>query len=87
MECFLQYWDNLDDLYFAIAAQRERFLSALGLLASMAVIAVAALAGYVSARYAPEDALFISLLLALYLLTGSLGKRSTITSWANAATR
>jgi hypothetical protein len=56
MERLAQYWDDLDDLYWSLAASGERLRSALRLLAMLILLAAVAVAGYAVAVSQPQAA-------------------------------
>jgi len=78
MECFLQYLDNLDDLYGAVGLVWEHMRRAILKLVSLALILGVAASGVVLALVHPPIALAMSTVLFVTLLyrsvTGSSGK-------------
>ena len=68
MECLLQYWDELDDLVWLLAAMRERIRRALFNLASLAAIAAIAGLSVLAAAENPSSALAVAAVLAYGLL-------------------
>ena len=75
MECFLQYWDDLDDLYWIVAARSERILTAMALLAVTATVGSIAWLGAVSAIESPQSGLVAASLLGILLLTLRIDRR------------
>jgi hypothetical protein len=68
MECFLRYWDELDDLVWLVAALRERFVRAGLMFAGLMTIAVAALLSVQAASVRPDLAMAFAGFLAVSLL-------------------
>ena len=56
MERLAQYWDDLDDLYWSLAASGERLRLAVGFVAMAAMLIAVAFAGYVVAASQPQAA-------------------------------
>ncbi len=69
MECFLQYWDDLDDLYWIVAARLERIVAALARVAITATVAAIAWFGATHALESPESGVATASLLGILLLT------------------
>ena len=68
MECLLQYWDELDDLFWLVPALKERIRRALIALASLAAIAAVAGLSVLAAIQNPASALAIAAVMAYGLL-------------------
>lgn len=68
MEVLLLYWDELDDLYWAAAALRERACRMLrGFAVFLGLAAIASL-GAMAANVQPAESLFLAGTLAVSLL-------------------
>ena len=76
MECFLQYLDDLDDLYGAVGLIWEHLRRAILKLASLAMIAGVAASGVLLALAHPPIALAISTVLFVTLLYRSVTRDS-----------
>ncbi|NQV86255.1 MAG: hypothetical protein HQ492_04175 [Woeseiaceae bacterium] len=68
MECFLQYFDDLDDLYGMIGLIKERLRRLFFTLASCLLLVTGALAGIWLATLHPPLAMATSILLFVTLL-------------------
>ena len=74
MECFLQYLDDLDDFFYAVALAGERIRRLLTLLFSFTVlILVQGLGIYLAVTHPPIAVAAGSLLLVLALFYGVVG--------------
>ena len=60
MECLLQYWDELDDLFWLVPALKERIRNGLIALASLAAIGAVAGLSVLAAIENPSSALAIA---------------------------
>ncbi len=71
MECLLQYWDELDDLFWLVPALKERIRR--GLIALISLAALTAVAGLsaLAAFENPSSALAIAAVLGYGLLLRS----------------
>ncbi len=67
MEILAQYWDDLDDLYWSVAASGERVRRVLTVLLSVLVLIVVATAGIIAALLQPVYSLAAACLLAVLL--------------------
>ena len=68
MECLLQYWDELDDLFWLVPALKERIRRGfLSLLSIFAVLGVALL-GARTAQANPDAAVLVAVILGTGLL-------------------
>lgn len=68
MECLLQYWDELDDLYWSIAALREQVRRAAVFALFVATAAGIAMLSVVAANQQPDLSLLVATLLGFSLL-------------------
>lgn len=68
MECFLQYWDNLDDLIGAFGLIAERLRRLLLFILSTAVYLLLVYGGVLLALADPPLALAVVTILAIWLL-------------------
>ena len=68
MECLLQYWDELDDLFWLVPALKERIRRGLFALTSLAVITAVAVLSVLAAMQNPASALVIAAVMAYGLL-------------------
>ena len=64
MECLLQYWDELDDLFWLVPALKERIRRALITLISLAAVAAVAGLSVLAAIQNPSSALVIAAVMA-----------------------
>ncbi|MDJ0916787.1 MAG: hypothetical protein QNJ05_03420 [Woeseiaceae bacterium] len=60
MECLLQYWDELDDLFWLVPALKERIRRSFFALTSLAVITAVAGLSVLAAMQNPSSALVIA---------------------------
>lgn len=75
MECFLQYWDDLDDLCWIVAARFDRIVTALVLFAVAATVGGIAWLGAASAIESPQSGFVTASLLGVLLLTLQIDRR------------
>ena len=68
MECLLQYWDELDDLVWLLAAMRERIRSGVLMLFGMTATVAALGLGVLAAGANPLAALSVAAVLAYGLM-------------------
>jgi hypothetical protein len=71
MECLIQYLDELEDLFFAIALVTERIRRTLQAILILSLLAVVSACGVVLALNAPRFALAAAFLFGSILLYGA----------------
>jgi len=67
MERLAQYWDDLDDLYWSLAASTERLRLVVAFLSATSILALAAFGSYSFALGRPDTGLAVASLISVWL--------------------